>query len=325
MTTLRQLEYAVAVADHAHFGRAAEAVAVSQPGLSAQVQALEQHLGITLFERSPRGVQLTAAGRDVVDRARLVLRDVRELEAAAAAHHGSMRGTVRIGAIPTMAPYLLPPLVRTLARQWPDAELQLEEHRTAALVARVERGELDLALLALPVDTGSLHVEALAHEPFVLAVPDGHPLVGTGPVPVGALAELPMLLLDEGHCLREHALAACQVAGGALRRDIHSASLATLTQMVAGGRGVTLLPVTALPVEARPGVGVTACALAAPAPGRTIALAWRATDGRAAFLARAGRAFADQLGELIGPPPAPAGRPTGRRPPRPAPPRSRRS
>lgn len=297
--TLRQLRYAVAVADHGHFGRAAEACAVSQPGLSAQVRQLERRLGVTLFERSPRHVRVTAAGEAVLGRARDALRTVDELEAAAAAHVGAVRGTVRVAAIPTMAPYLLPTVVHTLRSQWPDADLRLSELQTADLVTALEEGALDLGLLATPYDTGRLHVHELVTEPFVLALPAGHPLAAQERVSISVLRDLSVLLLAEGHCLHRHARAACELAGPTEHVVVESASLSTLTQMVAGGLGVTLLPASTTEVESRPGTGVIIRPFTDPAPGRTIATTWRPTDPRGPQFEAASDAMRAELTTLI--------------------------
>lgn len=282
--SLRQLDYAVALAEHRHFGRAARAVSVSQPGLSSQIGELEKRLGVTLFERSPRQVILTSAGVEIVDRARRLLADVDALVTTASMHHGSLRGPLSLAAIPTMAPYLLPAVVQSLPRRWPEVELELHEMQTEPMVAAIEAGQIDVGLLAMPVDTGTLHVETVTDERFVLALPEGHALAGTDPVAVSVLEELPVLLLEEGHCLREHALSVCNLAGQVEHSDVRAASLATLTQMVASGIGVTLLPEGALQVEARTGVGVTTRPFEAPVPGREIALAWRRADPRATLL-----------------------------------------
>ncbi len=278
--TLRQLEYAVAVADHQHFGRAAEVVHVSQPGLSAQIQQLEKHLGVQLFERRPRGVLLTSSGTELTERARGILRAVEELTVAASIQDGTLRGTLRLAAIPTIAPYLLPDLVQTFRKLWPDLDLVIQEMQTTDMVTAIENGEVDLGLLAVPIETGSLHVESLFDEPFLLAMPEDHELAGTSPLPLAALTALPVLLLEEGHCLREHAVTACEIAGQVNATEVQSASLSTLTQMVAAGVGVTLLPAGAVPIECRPGTGLTTRPLESPTPGRTIALAWRTTDPR---------------------------------------------
>lgn len=281
--TLRQLEYAVAVADERHFGRAARRMSVSQPGLSSQIRALEAKLGIELFERTTRGVQITPAGAEVVRRARLVASGVSELVASARLHDREMIGPVQVAAIPTMAPYLMPAVVSTLSAAWPTATLHLQELQTSVMVEAIESGSVDLGLLALPVDIGSLTSRPVGDEDFHLAVPVGHELATGGPVDVAVLGALPMLLLEEGHCLREHALAACSLADDVPHRDVKSAGLAMLTQMVAAGLGATLLPASAVPVEARAGSGVVARPFRGGVPGRTVAFVWRPTDPRASW------------------------------------------
>lgn len=286
--TLKQLRYAVAVADHEHFGRAADAEFVSQPGLSDQVRELERRLGVTLFERGRQGARLTPAGSDVITVARRVLADVADLQQLAAAHDGTVRGPVRIAAIPTMAPYLLPATVGLLHDSWPEARLELVERQTEDLLADLRDSKIDLGLLAIPYETGNLTVEPVLEEAFHLAVPDDHELAGDkGPVPVSVLSELDVLLLEDGHCLRQHAMQACALAGTVAHRDVRDASLATLTQMVAAGAGVTLLPETALAVEARRGTGIATRPFTSPAPGRTIALVWRSGDPRHELFSRA--------------------------------------
>ncbi|MEM7288355.1 MAG: LysR substrate-binding domain-containing protein [Actinomycetota bacterium] len=278
--TLRQLEYVVALADHAHFGRAAEAVHVSQPALSAQVRELEDRLGVVLFERDRRTTRPTDVGADVVERARTILRDVDDLVAATTAQDGVIRGRLRLGSIPTMAPYLLPAITGAIRRDWPEVTLELSEARTAALVESIQEGATDVGLLATPHDTGGLEVAELGDEEFVLTLPEHHELAGAGAVPIDVLADLPVLLLEEGHCLREHAMSVCSLAGAADHAEVRSASLATLSQMVAAGVGVTLLPASALPVEARDGSGLVTRPFEAPAPRRGIALVWRRSDPR---------------------------------------------
>jgi LysR family hydrogen peroxide-inducible transcriptional activator len=285
----------VAVADHRHFGRAAEAVRVSQPGLSSQIADLEQRLGVVLFERTSRRVTVTPAGQEIVDRARSILREIGDLAMVAGLHERELRGPLSVGAIPTMAPYLFPALVRTVRHLWPAVELRLEELQTGRLVAAVESGALDLGLLATPVETGGLHVEEVTDEQFYLVCPETHVLAeGDGPVPVSALADLPVLLLEEGHCLRHHALSVCDRAG-AMHAEVGSAGLSTLTQMVAAGLGVTLIPESALPVEARSGSGVSVRPFEDPAPGRGVALVWRAQDPRAGHYPGAVRVLRDHL------------------------------
>jgi LysR family hydrogen peroxide-inducible transcriptional activator len=275
--TLRQMEYAVAVADHGSFGAAAEAVHVTQPAMSAQIAELEHRLGVALFERGRSGARLTPEGAPVIEAARRVLFEADLLVELAAERQGDLVGELRIGVIPTMAPYLLPTLVREIRRRYPAAELVLSEERTADLVAAVRAGELDLGLLAAPVVEldGSLFVAELATDPFVLALPDGHPFAGTARLPQSALAGLPMLLLEDGHCMRDHAMSACSTIGAGTLGSIQATGLPSLSQMVAAGMGATLLPASAVPVEARAGSGITTRRLRSPEPFRTVVLAWR--------------------------------------------------
>lgn len=294
MPTLRQLEYALAVADHGNFGRAAAAMHISQPGLSAQVRELERRLGVVLFERSRASTRPTAAGLEVLERARRLLADAADLLRVAQSHEGAVRGRLRLAAIPTLAPYLLPPIVVELRRLWPEVELELAEFRTNDLVAAVVGGEVDLGLLATPVDTAGLEVGDLGFEPFLLAVAAGHALDGNEPVPAAVLGDVDLLLLEDGHCLRDHALAACRLAGAAgSHRDVRNASLAVLSQMVAGSDAATLLPASAAGVEARPGSGVATRPFTDGEVGRTVSLVWRPSDPRATL-------FADALAHLAG-------------------------
>ena len=298
--SLRQLEYTVALADHLHFGDAAAAAHVTQPALSAQIRELERRLGVTLFERGARGTTLTPAGRDVVARARTVLGAVGEIEMVAAAHHGAIRGSLRIAAIPTIAPYLLPAIIDGIQTAWPDARVVIEELQSKDLVAALESGDVDLGVLATPFDTGRLHVESLGDEPFRLAVPDDHPLAqGDSTVPLDVLSGLHVLLLPEGHCLRDHARDACEIAGRAEHSEVKAGSIATLARMVASGMGATLLPASAAPVETRAGSGISTRPFAPPAPGRGIALVWRPTDPRADLFAAVSPALRAEVEAML--------------------------
>lgn len=297
--SLRQLEYAVAVADELHFGRAAARLSVSQPGLSSQLRALESKLGVDLFERTTRGVQITPAGVDLVQRARRVLGGVNELVAAADLHGRELGGSVKVAAIPTMAPYLMPAVISTLTAHWPQVTLQLQELQTAVMVDGIESGSVDFGLLALPVDVRSLVAHPIGSEDFHLAVPAGHELDASGSVEVAVMAELPMLLLEEGHCLREHALSACSLAGDVEHQDVRSAGLSTLTQMVAAGLGTTLLPASAVPIEARHGSGVATRPFVDNVPGRTVAFVWRPSDPRAEWFESAADALGDVLANTL--------------------------
>lgn len=277
--TLQQLAYLVALADHGHFGRAAAACYVSQPALSMQVRELERRLGAPLVERLPRGLRFTPAGDAVVARARKVLRDVEELMEEVGAAEGELAGPVVLGVIPTVAPYVLGGLVPTLVSRFPTADLRLEELRTEPLLVHLRDGRVDLALCALPVEGDDLRSAVLGDDPFLLAVPDTHHLAhGRGPVSIDALADLPVLLLEDGHCLRDQALSVCERVG-TRPADTRATSLPTLVQMVAAGGGVTLLPASAAAVEARPGNGIAVRRFREPVH-RTLGFAWRATSPR---------------------------------------------
>jgi LysR family hydrogen peroxide-inducible transcriptional activator len=308
--TVRQLEYAVALAESLHFGRAARACAVTQPALSAQIRALEELLGVPLFERSRRKVRLTRAGAAVIERARDVLRGLDELVEAAGAAREPLSGPLHLGVIPTVAPYLLPRWLPRVRANWPSLRLFLHEDRTARLLAALAEGRLDLVLLALPLDRPDVESLPIFAEPFVLAAPPGHPLArGRGPVGESELAREPVLLLEDGHCLRDQALAVCEQAGAREAEGVRAASLNTLVQMVAGGLGVTLLPASAVATEAR-GRAVAVRPFRAPAPSREIGLAWRRTSPRAEEFRQLGALLRKLARERRGPTRA-RGRPSG--------------
>lgn len=278
--SLRQLEYAVALADAGHFGRAARACHVTQPALSTQIQRLEEELGLRLFERSRRGATLTPSGRWVVARARAVLEGVDELVEVAGGAGAPLCGPLHLGVIPTLAPYLLPQWLPRVREAYPELQLYLHEDRTARLVEALVGGRLDLLLLALPLDAPGLETLPIFHEVFLLAVPRGHRLARTrGGVMQSELEGEPVLLLEDGHCLRDQALDVCRMAGARESDQIRAASLTTLAQMVAGGLGVTLLPESAVAIEAASSE-VVVRRFRAPAPTREIGLAWRRTSPR---------------------------------------------
>jgi LysR family hydrogen peroxide-inducible transcriptional activator len=272
--SLRQLQYVVAVADARSFRQAAAFCAVSQPSLSAQIAQLERALGVTVFERTKRRVLLTSAGAEVIARARDVLREADDLTDAAARLADPFAGVLRIGVIPTISPYLLPEIAPVLRVRHERLRIHWTEDKTPVLAARLHAGDLDAALVALEADLGDVAHETIGHDPFVLAVPLGHPLgVRTTPVTTRDVAGTNVLLLDDGHCFREQALAWCTRAR-AEELDYRATSLPTLTQMVADGAGVTLLPTLALATETQRSA-LRVRAFAAPVPGRTIALVWR--------------------------------------------------
>jgi LysR family transcriptional regulator, hydrogen peroxide-inducible genes activator len=281
--SLRQLQYVVAVADALRFRAAAERCHVAQPSLSAQLAQLESALGVRLFERDRRRVLLTTAGREVVERARRVLQETDDLVEAAAQAADPLSGRLQIGVIPTVSPYLLPAVAPALHEAYPRLTVAWREDKTADLVRSLRAGALDAALLALEAEIGDLEREVIARDPFVLATPPRHPLgTNAGAVAVGELRDASVLLLDDGHCFRDQALAVCSRAR-VREGEFRATSLSTLTQMVAAGAGLTLLPWLAVPTEAvRSGLRVRS--FAEPAPHRTIGLVWRRGCPRAPAL-----------------------------------------
>ncbi len=272
--TLRQLQYAVAVAELLSFRKAAERCAVSQPSLSAQLAQLEDALGVRLFERSSRRVLLTSAGEELIERARRVLLDADDLVQLSRRVGDPLSGTLRIGVIPTISPYLLPSVTPALKKAFPNLSVMWVEDKTAVLVRSVDTGAMDAALLALEADLGDLETERIAEDPFVLATPVGHELGATRqPAKVSDLRGADVLLLDEGHCFRAQALAYCSRAR-THELEFRATSLPTLVQMVAGGAGVTLLPKLAVKTEVQR-AQLKLRPIAEPVPHRTIALAWR--------------------------------------------------
>ena len=272
--SLRQLQYAVAVAEALSFRKAAERCHVSQPSLSAQLAQLEEVLGVRLFERDRRRVLITAAGHEVIERARRVIIEADDLLEAATRVRDPLSGTLRIGVIPTIAPYVLPGLTPVLRTKYPRLTFLWVEDKTDALVRSLEAGTLDAALLALEADLGVVEHEVIARDDFVLATPRDHALgAKTSAVRSAELCDVKMLLLDEGHCLREQALAFCSDAK-AREFEFRATSLSTLVQMVAGGSGITLLPRIAVDLENRRGL-LAIRPFAKPVPHRTIGLAWR--------------------------------------------------
>lgn len=278
--TLRQLEYAVAVADHLSFHEAAAACAVSQPGLSVQLRELESQLGVQLFERDRRGVRITREGEAVVARARALLVATDELVEAARVLHRPLIGDLRLGVIPTVAPYLLPEVLPAVRRKHPDLRLLLHEDQTARLVALLDQGKLDVLLLALEAPLGPVATRALFRDPFVVAVPRSHRLAGKRIWSQREVAGAELLLLEEGHCLREQALEVCRRFEVREVGDFRAGSLATLIQMVVGGLGITILPSLCLEVETRRERGLVVSRFKRPVPSRTIGLAWRRTSPR---------------------------------------------
>ena len=273
--TLKQFRYFEQLARHGHFGHAAAACGISQPALSVQIRELERELGAVLFERGARQVRLTAFGEEFADRVSGILRAVDELGDVARASRDRLTGRLRIGVIPTVAPYLLPAIISNLTQSHPELELHVRETVTPKLIAELGEGRIDTALVALPVSEPSLQEMALFDENFVLVRPaeDAH-----RPVPDReALKEMRLLLLEEGHCFRDQALSFCNVNTALPRELLDGSSLSTLVQMVGAGIGVTLIPEMAVPVETRSAT-VSLARFPEPQPARTIGMVWRRTS-----------------------------------------------
>jgi LysR family transcriptional regulator, hydrogen peroxide-inducible genes activator len=273
--TLKQLRYFDALSRHCHFGRAAEACAISQPALSMQIKELEQFLGGVLLERGARQIRLTKFGEEVAQRVRDILRSVDELGDFARASHDQLAGRLRIGMIPTIAPYLLPTVIGNLTRLHPELDIHVRETLTPKLIQELREGRLDTAIVALPVSEPSLTEVALFAENFLLVRPGE--AEGT-PVPtVKALREMRLLLLEEGHCFRDQALSFCNMHASPPREVLDASSLSTLVQMVSAGIGVTLIPEMAIAVETR-SAPVSVTRFKNPQPSRTIGMVWRKTS-----------------------------------------------
>ncbi len=273
--TIKHLRYFDALARHRHFGRAAEASSISQPALSLQVKELEDILGAPLVERGRRQIRLTALGEEFGQRARDILRAVDELAALGRAGAGPLAGQLRLGIIPTVAPYVLPRLIRQLAVRFPDVDLRPREAVTPRLMRDLVEGRLDLALLALPVSEPSLTEYPLFDEDFLLVRPAAQ---AAQPVPsLEELRNLPLLLLEEGHCFRDQAISYCKLPPAPAGEIMQGSSLSTLVQMVGAGLGVTLIPEMAAAVETR-SAKVALDRLPDPRPSRTIGLVWRKSN-----------------------------------------------
>lgn len=275
---LRDLRYLVAVGEHRHFGRAADACFVSQPTLSTQIKKLEKELGVELVERTPGNVMLTAVGEQVARRARAMLSEAEDIQAIARQAQDPRAGTVRMGLFPTLAPYLLPHVVPQIHERFPQLELLLVEEKTEVVLQQLHSGRLDVGVLAVPVDA-RFHQEDLFDEDFLLAVPRTHPLADAAePVDVAVLADADVLLLEEGHCMRDQALSVCRLSGAAEMAGFRATSLETLRQMVAAGVGVTLLPELAVRPPVPASDGIRLLRFADPVPRRRIAMFSRDTS-----------------------------------------------
>jgi LysR family hydrogen peroxide-inducible transcriptional activator len=279
MVSLKQLRYFTTVARTGHFGWAAEQCAITQPALSMQIQELEKELGLQLLERGRKGVALTVGGREIADRAARVLADVRDLVDSARHLSGSFSGPFRFGAIPSIAPYLLPQLLPLIRARYPELDLHLRETRTHRLLEELVGGDLDLVLLALPVEHPGVETLSLFEDRFLLAVPASRSIAKNVRATPDLLREDRLLLLEEGHCLRDQALAFCHLRQVESIDTFGASSLSTIVQMVSNGLGLTLLPELSLELEAKR-ADIRLMRFANPEPQRIIGLAWRETSPR---------------------------------------------
>ncbi len=281
---LKDLKYLVALADTGHFGKAAARTFVSQPTLSAQLKKLEEFLGVKLVERQPKNVQLTEVGKQVVIRARRMLDDGDEIVALARSNTDPLAGKLKLALIPTIGPYLLPRIMPKLRKTLPHLGLMLYEHQTEPLLKRLRDGEIDLGIIALPFAQDGLESEELYEEAFTLALPTSHPLAERTTIKLADLKGHTLLLLEDGHCLRDQALEVCSRVDVREAEDFRATSLETLRQMVIAGLGITLLPELAVDAPFGSQRGLTVRQFAKPAPSRTVGAVWRKSSTRTAAI-----------------------------------------
>ena len=298
---IRALQYLVTLAEVRHFSKAAELCYVSQPTLSMQIRKLEEELDVQLVERSPRQVMLTRVGEEVVQRCRSILSEVEAMKAVARRSRDPHSGLLRLGIFPTLAPYLLPHVVPEIRRRFPKLTLRLFEEKTEQVLDMLVQGRLDAGVLALPVGDDQLIARKLFDEPFVVALPDGHPLSRRKSLSLNELADQELLLLEDGHCLRDQALAVCQLAGASEQLDFHATSMETLRQMVAANTGITLLPTLAIKPPVSPTENLVIRPFRGQAPSRTIAMVWRKSSALTDFLEELAAVFAAIDPELLKP------------------------
>ena len=282
---LKDLKYLVALADTGHFGRAAERTFVSQPTLSAQIKKLEDYLGVTLVERQPKNVQLTDVGKLVVARARRMLNEGEEIIALARSNTDPFAGKFKVALIPTIGPYLLPRVMPKLRKALPNLGLMLYEYQTEPLLQRLRDGEIDLGIMALPAPHDGIESRALYEEDFTVALPNDHPLCAKTTIKAQDLKGQTLLLLEDGHCLRDQALEVCSRVDVREPEDYRATSLETLRQMVVAGLGITLLPELAVESPFGSQRGLAVRRFAKPVPTRTVGAVWRKSSTRAAVIA----------------------------------------
>jgi LysR family hydrogen peroxide-inducible transcriptional activator len=286
---LKDLRYLVAVADSGHFGQAAQRCFISQPTLSAQLKKLEDYLGVQLIERQPKGATLTQAGEQIVARARLILSASDEVLTIAQTYRDPLSGRLKVAMIPTVGPYVLPQVAPAVHKQMPRLDLLLFEYQTAVILEKIHAGEIDVGVLALPVEGEGLASRKLYEEDFNVALPANHRLAGQANVRIADLEDESLLLLEEGHCLRDQALEVCGRISIHERQDFRATSLETLRQMVAAGAGVTLMPELASRGAYGNARGVVIRPLVRPTPHRQIGAVWRKSSARQAAI----QAFCD--------------------------------
>jgi LysR family hydrogen peroxide-inducible transcriptional activator len=295
--TLRQLRYLVAIVDRCHFGQAAEACLIGQSTLSAAIQELEDLLGAPLLERTRRCVVPTALGREIASRARVLLKGAEDLVDVAQAARDPVSGPLHVGVIPTIGPFMLPRAMPALREAFPQMKFYLREDRSARLMEDLSAGRLDLAVLALPYPTDDMETTEIARDRFWVVCPPQHRLCSVGPVRPADMAVEDLLLLEDGHCLRDHALSACSLEGAQRNVAFQGTSLHTLVQMVANGLGVTLLPEMALQAGILRGLDLSVMQLEGEAPYRRIGLAWRRSSGRKETFRRVTGVLRDAMAE----------------------------
>ncbi|MDY8109268.1 hydrogen peroxide-inducible genes activator [Fulvimarina sp. 2208YS6-2-32] len=291
---MRQLRYFQALSETLHFGNAARQLNISQPALSTQIAQMESYLGTELFSRAASGVTLTADGNFIAGRVRRILADVADLESLADRGASILSGRLRVGMIATVAPYLLPKLLPIAAQQFPDLDCEIRESVTDRLVADLHDGDIDCAIVALPIDDARIATVPLVEDVFSLAIPMSEIGRFRSPVPPQLLASERMILLEEGHCMRSQALEICAVTDRHNRARLGATSLTTILRMVAGGLGTTLIPSIAIDDETRAG-GIAILPIAAPVPSRHLVLAFRPTTIRAADIS----AFAELIRQVL--------------------------
>lgn len=289
---IRALQYLVTLAEVRHFSKAAELCFVSQPTLSMQIRKLEEELGVQLVERSPRQVMLTRVGEEIVSRCQKILSEVDAMKAIARRSRDPHSGLLRLGIFPTLAPYLLPHVIPEIRRRFPKLTLRLFEEKTEQLLEMLVQGRLDAGVLALPAGGDQLISRKLFDEPFVVAMPEGHPLSLRKSLSLDELVDQELLLLEDGHCLRDQALAVCQLAGAHEQLDFHATSMETLRQMVAANTGITLLPTLAIKPPVSPTENVVIRPFKGDAPSRSIAMVWRKSSALNDFLEELAAVFA---------------------------------